>query len=581
VACARVVRGRRSACRVGVVVGLLAWLVALSSAGALGEPGAIRVGIGIDDHPGLVRVVVDFARGSLTKSQVDAIDPRPFDGAAGLRISHLGDATRAITRSSHQVSVGVRGSASRVRVAIRSAQARFKYLSYTVVGTRQLVIDLWKSAPPSGAAELRRGQRGCLSLDSLRVLGGVVSVTGRERKLSEKNFAAVVRGHDGRVLARASLHAAAGRWSAQVQYRAAREQVGTLEGVAQSAKDGALACLVQVAVDLFPSPAAATAGRVYVINSEDNQVAQYGLAVGEVLTPESFGATGTGPDGVGVSPDGRAVYVANNGSNAVSEYNVGKGTALPSQPQATVAAGPAPDGIVISPNGASVYVTNSGDGTVSQYGAGADGRLTPKSPAIAAAGSAPRGIAVTPDGMSIYVTNEGDNTVSQYSVGADGTLAPKSPATVATGMSPVAVAVSPDGTSVYVTGIDGVSQYDVGAAGALTPKSPASVAAPFPFGIAVSPDGNSVYVTAFIGNAIYQFDVGIGGVLTPKAQSTAPAGNLPAGIVISPDGKSAYVTNQMGNNLSEYDLAPGGVLRPKFPATVPTGRGPRAIAMSR
>ena len=139
-------RGRRIACLVGLVglVGLLAWVLALAVptvTGASADLTPVRVGIG--DHPGFVRVIVDFAHGSLTKDQVEAIDPRPFDGAAGLRISHLRVRTRAVARRSHRVSVRIREGVNGLRVAIRSARTRFKYLSYTIVSENRLVIDLW------------------------------------------------------------------------------------------------------------------------------------------------------------------------------------------------------------------------------------------------------------------------------------------------------------------------------------------------------------------------------------------------------------------------------------------------------
>ena len=43
-----------------------------------------------------------------------------------------------------------------------------------------------------------------------------------------------------------------GPWNARVGYRVTRRQRGTLEGVADSAKDGSLVCIAQVGVDLTP-----------------------------------------------------------------------------------------------------------------------------------------------------------------------------------------------------------------------------------------------------------------------------------------------------------------------------------------
>jgi hypothetical protein len=45
---------------------------------------------------------------------------------------------------------------------------------------------------------------------------------------------------------------ARGAWSTRVRYRVGRRQAGTLEAVAESAKDGSLDCLVQVRVVLRP-----------------------------------------------------------------------------------------------------------------------------------------------------------------------------------------------------------------------------------------------------------------------------------------------------------------------------------------
>ena len=83
-----------------------------------------------------------------------------------------------------------------------------------------------------------------------------------------------------------------------------------------------------------------------------------------------------------------------------------------------------------------VYVANSGSDDVSQFAIGAGGLLSSLTPATVASGSNLGGVAVTPDGKSAYVTNDA-TTVSQYSVDPlTGALSPKTPATVATGVNP-------------------------------------------------------------------------------------------------------------------------------------------------
>jgi DNA-binding beta-propeller fold protein YncE len=355
-----------------------------------------------------------------------------------------------------------------------------------------------------------------------------------------------------------------------------------------SALVGALAALVAVA-----APAQA-AQFTYVANNSTNDVSQYIAGPtppdvyegGELasLSPATV-AAGSLPSAVAVSPNGASVYVTNDGSNSVSQYDVGAGGALTPKSPPVVAAGSNPKGVAVSPNGASVYVANTNSNSVSQYDVGAGGTLTPKSPATVAAGGGhgPFGVAVSPNGASVYVVNQANGVVSQYDVGAGGALTPKSPATVAAGWSPREVAVSPNGASVYVTNAldNNVSQYDVGAGGALTPKSTPTVAAGSgPRGVAVSPSGARVYVANYGSSNVSQFDVGAGGALAPKSPATVAAGSGAYDLAVSPNALSVYVANAGSNNVSQFDIGAGGALAPKSPATVAAGVGPIAVAVS-
>ncbi len=208
------------------------------------------IGIRIGDHPAYVRVVVDFTDGTFGSGEVEAVDPAPFDGAASLRLSHPRVQAQAPARSAHGVSARVLGGANRIDVELRTAKGAFKYLSYAVVTRDRLVIDLWKSAPPSRAAEIRYGTRGCLTLDSWRVGTGVVRVSGRESGLFEHQFQVALRRANGQLLARRSVRSARTRWIAELRYTARYRQVATLEASDTSAKDGALVCLAQVRVTL-------------------------------------------------------------------------------------------------------------------------------------------------------------------------------------------------------------------------------------------------------------------------------------------------------------------------------------------
>src|SRR2546428_10062227 len=79
-------------------------------------------------------------------------------------------------------------------------------------------------------------------------------------------------------------------------------------------------------------------------------------------------------------------------------------------------------------SGRYVYVANTGSNDVSQYTIGADGSLTPMALAVVPAGMNPRSVAVDPSGRYVYVANGASNDVSQYTIGGGrGASAPARP----------------------------------------------------------------------------------------------------------------------------------------------------------
>jgi hypothetical protein len=209
---------------------------------------AIRVRIG--DHPGFVRAVVDFTDGRLEAGEVMATDRSPFaDGAVRLRLDRRRVRTEASPARAHGLGVRLGQGTNRITIRLAGARRRFKYVSYSVLrAPERLVIDLWKAAPPSAAAEVRAAPDRCLTLARATVGARTVAAAGLERNLFEHSLVVSLRGANGRVLAERPETAARGRWSSRFRYPAVRRQAGTLEAAAHSAKDGSLDCLVQVRV---------------------------------------------------------------------------------------------------------------------------------------------------------------------------------------------------------------------------------------------------------------------------------------------------------------------------------------------
>ncbi len=208
--------------------------------------------IRIADHAGFVRVVVDFSGGRVLTGEVVATDPDPFpDGVARLPLERRGVRTQAAAREAHGVRVRIGQGSRRIVIHLGADPRRFKYVRYFALrDPHRLVLDLYKSAPPTAAAELFSGARGCLTLRSFSVGTRTVRAAGRERDLFEHSLAVRLRGSGGRVIRERGETAADGRWRTRFRYPERRRQSGTLEAVALSAKDGTLECIVQARVTL-------------------------------------------------------------------------------------------------------------------------------------------------------------------------------------------------------------------------------------------------------------------------------------------------------------------------------------------
>jgi hypothetical protein len=210
-------------------------------AGAASQLTATNVRIG--DHPAYVRVVVDFS-GRVREREVEARRFAPR--TAAVRLTHSGVTTQTNGGRGHGVRVALQPGTQMLHITTNFARYRFKYLSYAVVTGNRLAIDLWKSAPPTNATQTCPAR---LTLRIVLVGAGVIAVTGTEHGIFENQFQVLVRGAHGKVVGRKHVFGP-GSWSANVHYKAARRQAGTLEAVAFSAKDGALECLAQTRVTL-------------------------------------------------------------------------------------------------------------------------------------------------------------------------------------------------------------------------------------------------------------------------------------------------------------------------------------------
>lgn len=185
---------------------------------------------------------------------------------------------------------------------------------------------------------------------------------------------------------------------------------------------------------------------LYVTSQLANFVSAFSVSSSGALTPLGvpFYTTGLEPVGVAITPKGDFLYVANSGgnSNNVSAFAIcdavvtsctdpnnpdGKLTEVKGSP---FPAGLGPVAIAVDPGFHFVYVADKGSNNVSQYSyATGTGALTPLSPGTASTGNGPVSIGVLSGATGtnvgntttnptdyVYVANIGSGTVSTFAL---------------------------------------------------------------------------------------------------------------------------------------------------------------------
>ncbi|MBS1882752.1 MAG: beta-propeller fold lactonase family protein [Actinobacteria bacterium] len=301
---------------------------------------------------------------------------------------------------------------------------------------------------------------------------------------------------------------------------------------------------------------------------------------------------GVGSRAVAISPDGRNVYVAASGSNAIAVFDRNPVTGALTQPQGK-------GGCVAA------VVKGKGDGC-----------------GLAIGLLAPNSVAVSPDGRNVYATSRDGSSLTtfirnrrtgqlrQLPPGASGCISGLPIPTCTAGRAmkwPDVVVVSPDGKNVYVGDFAGsgvLSFARAGKAGALTQLSGTAgciteagaegcakgIAMDHVEGMAINPSGSTVYGAAAFGSAIsiLQREAATGaltqatdgnGCIAVEAVAGCAQGYQFAGVnalVVSPKGGNVYATSLTSNSVTMFRRTEGGGLaQPARPEgeNIPAGLG--------
>lgn len=235
-------------------------------------------------------------------------------------------------------------------------------------------------------------------------------------------------------------------------------------GMFSVAADGVLTSIGQVDFrEPFGIAIAPNGHTLYVGSAADSALAAFHVGSDGLLTLlNSVDSGGTPPaKGVAVTPDGQFVYVghgapADTAENVLTGFALGGDGSLQGQ-VAEVTNGIGAAEVGITPNGRFLYVASGGSDLIFGYQIGVDGGLTAVPGSPYPSGDNSEGIAISPDGRWIYVaapgfgaTGEVTGEVLGWAIGADGALTEVERLTPDAGDRPVAIELAPDGRRLYV-----------------------------------------------------------------------------------------------------------------------------------
>ena len=206
--------------------------------------------------------------------------------------------------------------------------------------------------------------------------------------------------------------------------------------------------------------------RLYIADNLANGVVRVvTLATGTYVSSAPFG-TDLVPTAVAASPDGSKLYVAvADRTGTVSDFVAVLDPQGATQAGAAIllGIGAAPAGIAFSPDGKAAYVANTGTNTVGVIDATSDSAGPPIGGLVS-----PIGVAVSPDGTKLLITSAGNNTLLLIDTADTGNSPAAVPLPPANANSPRGVVISPDGTHAYVADPLANAVTEIGHSGALT-----------------------------------------------------------------------------------------------------------------
>ena len=324
--------------------------------------------------------------------------------------------------------------------------------------------------------------------------------------------------------------------------------------------------------------AASAADKVYIANENADTVSVFDAASFKVLAPIRVGNM---PHNVQLSPDGKVVWVTNNGEpdpdastghqamNKAAHAEMAKPGAvwlIDTGTDAVIAKIPVglhPAHVVLTPDGRFAYITNGGDNSVTVIDAAARSVV-----ATIPVGKFPHGVRFAPDGRQAYVANLKGATVSVIDVATH-----KEIAQLPVGKGPAQVGFTPDGLLAFVSLSEekAVAVIDPATRRVTRKVSVGTV----PIQLSATPDSRTLLVANQgsrnkPGNTVSVIDL-----QTFRLVKTVVTGSGAHGVAIDREGRLAYITNTYADTVSVIDIKSRAVV-----STVRVGKGPNGVSVS-
>lgn len=281
---------------------------------------------------------------------------------------------------------------------------------------------------------------------------------------------------------------------------------------------------------------------------------------------------GNAPSYLAITPNGKALYVSNYGSNTVSVIDTSLYTII-----ATIGVSVGPTNVAITPDGRTAFVLSRQTISVISTATNALMRTISAGPTFGV------GLAITPDGSQLYVCNfgSGRNDGAVTIINIDTLTIEK---TLTLGGEGEAIAISPDGKSAYALALSSQGIYlakiDVASQAIVQPQLGAGIIGGISGDLAISPNSETIYVAGAVS------DVWAVNAITGKLKKTlvvfTPTGFVNkykydlGGVRLSSNGKFLFVADNGHHAVTVFNAWNGEQVG--SPVTV--GRHPYGIVIS-